>query len=100
LQSAVVLHSTQVPAMFELLVSPHTCAWGSLARVQAVPVVASVKLGASGLPEQAGLVRQALLDVGRSVGSLTDVVLPFPAHTTFWQSPGVCSEGGATLLPG
>lgn len=99
-QSAFALHSTHVPAMSPLLVLPQTCAAGSPPDMHGVPVGAGSKCGASGVPWQAGWIRHALFDTGRSVGSSTDVVPPAPLHTTLWQSPGVCRLPGAVELPG
>lgn len=96
-QSELALHSTQVPAVSP---EPHTFlpAWPSA--VQSVPAAAGVKLGARGVPVHAGVVRQTVLDTGRSVESSTDVVLPEPLHTIFWQSPVVCPVGTIVLVPG
>lgn len=69
--------------MFAFDVLPHTNAEGSLSLVQSVPVGAGVKLGASGFPVQAGLVSQTEVEVGRLVGSSTDVTLPLPLQTSF-----------------
>jgi hypothetical protein len=88
-QSPFVLHSTQVPAMFEFVVSPQTCAPGSLPDVQGVPVGAFAKEGLDGDPVQAGSMRHAEFDVGRSPESSMDIEPPDPLQTTFWQSPGV-----------
>jgi hypothetical protein len=101
-QSPSVLHSTQLPAMLPLLVSPQTCADGSLPVVHGDPVGALVKHGVSGDgPQHEGLMRHWLLDGdGRSVGSSIAVSPPEPSHTFFWQSPGTCSEAGASVLPG
>ena len=87
--------------MVLLLVSPQTWAAGSLPEVHPVPVGAFVKHGVVGEgPQHAGLMWQALLGVGISVWSSIDVTPPEPLHTTFWQSPGVWSAAGATVLPG
>ncbi len=100
-QSPSKLHSTQVPARLALAVLPQTWAAESLASVQVVPVGAGSKCGMSGEgPWHEGLMRQALVDVGMSVASSTLVEPPLLSHTTFWQSPGAWSEGGATKLPG
>src|ERR1041384_5727934 len=58
-QSASMLHCTQVPAT---MVSPHTELGGSLSEVQSVPAGAAVNSGASGDPVHAGLIRQAESD--------------------------------------
>jgi len=100
MQSASVLHSTHVPAMFGFDVLPHTNADGSLSVVQSVPVGAGVKLGASGFPVQDGLVSQAEVEVGMLVASSTDVTLPLPLHTSFWQSPAVCEPFGSAVPAG
>jgi hypothetical protein len=100
LQSALMLHWTQVPANTGLVASPQTCFGDWLSAVQSVPVGAGVKLGASGEPEHAGVIRQTLFDTGKSVASLTEVRLPAPLQATFWQSPGVWSPAGATVLSG
>lgn len=86
--------------MSELLVSPHTAFGGLLSAVQLVPVAAGVKLGSSGTPVHAGFISQTVFGVGRSVGSSTEVTPALPLHTIFWQSPGVWSDAGATVLPG
>jgi len=101
-QSESPLHSTQVPRMAELLVLPHTSAKGSLAPVHGVPVAAFVKLGPSAPPSRTVQVgtRQALVEAGTLLELLIDVVPPAPLHTVDWQLPAVCSEAGATLLPG
>jgi hypothetical protein len=100
-QSPSVLHSMHTPATLGLPVLPHTNASGSLPDLQDVPVGASLKQGVSGEgPQQAGLMRQAELETGMSVGSSTVVVPPPPLHTTFWQSPGVWSDAGAVVPPG
>jgi hypothetical protein len=87
-QSPLELHSTQVPAMDGLLMLPQTCACGFALDVQGVPVGAGSNWGAEGLPAHAGLMRQAELEVGRSVASSTLVTPPEPLQTDFWQSPG------------
>src|SRR5262249_41163683 len=99
-QSLSALHSTHTPAMLLLAVLPHTRAEGSLPEVHAVPVDAGSKCGASGVPWQEGSISHALVEVGMSVGSPCAVEPPEPSQTTFWQSPGVCSNAGATVLPG
>jgi hypothetical protein len=87
--------------MLPLAVLPQTCAVGSLLDVQGVPVAASVKQGVSGEgPQQLGLMRQALLLVGRLMASSIDVEPPVPLQTTCWQVPGFCRLPGAVELPG
>jgi hypothetical protein len=93
-QSASPLHCTQTPANDACVVSPHTWLGDFPSAVQSVPVGAGVKEGAIGEPVHAGLVRQTVFDVGRSVGSSTEVVAPEPLHSSFWQSPGVCPVDG------
>ena len=72
-QSVLTLQPTQVPAMLGVPVSPQTIPVPGSA-VQSVPVAAGVKLGASGVPVQAGLVKHSVLDTGRSVALSADVV--------------------------
>ncbi len=101
-QSPSTLHSTHAPVALQM------SALASLLEVHGAPADASVKLGPSGpvpLPPmppgmQDGFDSHADVGVGRSVASSTDVSSPVPSHTTFWQSPSVCSEAGATVLPG
>jgi hypothetical protein len=102
-QSLSLLHSTHVPAMALMEVLAHTWALGSPADVQVVPVGASVKQGVSGEgPQQAGSMRQALVEVGRLAASSAIVLPPLPSHTSCWQVPAnpVWSDAGATVLPG
>ena len=99
-QSPVTLHCTQVPATRGLPVAPQTVFGGLLSAMQLVPVAAGVKLGESGEPVHTGFVSQTVFEVGRSVGSSTEVTPALPLHTIFWQSPGVWSDAGATVLPG
>ncbi len=87
--------------MLALAGLPHTWAEGSEPEVQDVPAGAFVKHGVSGDgPQHAGLIEHWLLETGRSVASSTEVTPPAPLQATFWQSPGVWTAAGATVLPG
>jgi hypothetical protein len=102
-QSESVLHSTQVPAMFEFVLLPQTWFGGLLSAVQLVPVAAGVKQGVRGEgPQQDGLVWHTLLGVGRFVGASTSPSPPLPLHASAWQVPArpVCRLAGLTVFPG
>ena len=96
-QCVSAVHSTQVPENAELVL-PQTFLPATPSAEQLVPVAAGVKAFASGMLVQAGLTRHAVVDVGRSVGSWTDLVPPLPSQTTFWQLPGVWQLPGTVPL--
>lgn len=103
-----MLHSTQVPAMSEFAVLPQTWFGSPLDPVvwsdaQGVPVGAGVKQGVSGEgPQQAGSIRQRVVDVGTLEESSTTSSPPAPSHASAWQVPDKppWSDAGSTPVPG